>query len=39
MPRFLSRLNLAWHYWRDAKLHYSWHTAWILAQERSPWLT
>jgi len=35
----LRRFSLAWHFWRDQKLHYSWHTAWILAGSRSPWLT
>jgi len=39
MKAFCSRFNLAWHFWRDTKLHYSWRTAWILAGERSPWLT
>ena len=38
MKAFCSRFNLAWHFWRDVKLHYSWRTAWILAGERSPWL-
>lgn len=33
------RFKLAWYFWRDAKLRYSWRTAWILAAERSPWLT
>jgi len=36
---FLTRLKLAWHYWRDAKLRYSWRTSWILSAGRSlPWL-
>jgi len=35
---FCRRFNLAWHFWRDANLHYSWRTAWILARNRSPWL-
>ena len=39
MTRFLPRLSLAWRFWRDRKLHYSWHTAWILSATRSPWLT
>jgi hypothetical protein len=36
---FLARLRLAWFFWRDEKLRYSWRTAWILAADRSPWLT
>lgn len=36
---FLARLKLAWYYWRDAKLRYSWRTSWILSEGRSPWLT
>lgn len=39
MLAFAHRLNLAWRFWRDAKLNYSWHTAWILAAAGSPWLT
>ena len=34
---FLTRLKLAWHFWRDSSLHYSWRTAWILSGGRSPW--
>jgi hypothetical protein len=36
---FFMRLYLAWRFWHDAKLHYSWRTSWILAEHRSPWLT
>lgn len=34
---FIRRLELAWRFWRDRKLSYSWRTAWILAEGRSPW--
>ena len=36
---FARRLSLALRFWRDRSLRCSWRTAWILAGDRSPWLT